>query len=32
VHVLPVLEEGGEIIGGMVMSQDITERKRMENT
>jgi hypothetical protein len=32
VHVLPVREVGGEIIGGMVMSQDITEPKRMENT
>jgi PAS domain S-box-containing protein len=30
VHTLPVRDEHGEIIAGMLMSQDITERKRME--
>jgi PAS domain S-box-containing protein len=28
---VPVSDERGEIIGGMVMSQDITDRKRMED-
>lgn len=31
VHTLPVKDPSGEVIGGLVMSQDITERKRMEN-
>jgi PAS domain S-box-containing protein len=31
IHTLPLRDERGEIIAGMVMSQDITERKRMEN-
>jgi PAS domain S-box-containing protein len=30
-HAVPVSDERGEIIGGMVMSQDITDRKRMED-
>jgi PAS domain S-box-containing protein len=30
IHTLPVRDEHGEIIAGMLMSQDITERKRME--
>jgi PAS domain S-box-containing protein len=30
VHTLPVRDEHGEIIAGMVMTQDITERKRIE--
>ncbi|HEU5097573.1 MAG TPA: PAS domain S-box protein [Roseiflexaceae bacterium] len=30
VHTLPVRDEHGEIIAGMLMSQDITERKRIE--
>ena len=30
-HAVPVSDERGVIIGGMVMSQDITERKRMED-
>jgi PAS domain S-box-containing protein len=30
VHTLPVRDERGEIIAGMLMSQEITERKRME--
>jgi PAS domain S-box-containing protein len=30
VHTLPMRDERGEIIAGMLMSQDITERKRME--
>ena len=30
VHTLPVRDEGGDIIGGMVMTQDITERERFE--
>jgi signal transduction histidine kinase/CheY-like chemotaxis protein len=29
-HTLPVRDEHGEIIAGMLMTQDITERKRME--
>ena len=31
-HAVPVSDERGEIVGGMVMSQDITERKRMEDS
>jgi hypothetical protein len=31
VYVLLARDEGGEIIGGMLMSQDIIERKRMQN-
>jgi PAS domain S-box-containing protein len=30
IHTLPVRDEHGQIIAGMLMSQDITERKRME--
>jgi PAS domain S-box-containing protein len=30
VHTLPVKDEKGDIIGGMVMTQEITERKRVE--
>jgi PAS domain S-box-containing protein len=30
IHTLPVRDEHGAIIAGMLMSQDITERKRME--
>jgi PAS domain S-box-containing protein len=30
VHTLPVRDERGQIIAGMLMSQDITERKRIE--
>ena len=30
IHTLPVRDKHGEIIAGMLMSQDITDRKRME--
>ncbi|MEO7912373.1 MAG: response regulator, partial [Roseiflexaceae bacterium] len=30
IHTLPVRDEHGEIIAGMLMSQDITDRKRIE--
>ena len=30
VHTLPVADEHGTLVGGMVMTQDITERKRAE--